>query len=117
MHVNVTDRQTAATPRGRLFLMMLLQIFIWGAWLPLIFGYLPTLGYTPVQQSWIARRVGWIQIVRWVDDTSVEITGPNTIDKRASKPWILGIVHPLHDWQSRICVGTNRNGATAEEAQ
>ena len=41
------------TPRGRLFLMMLLQIFIWGAWLPLIFGYLPTLGFSPIQQSWI----------------------------------------------------------------
>ena len=43
----------AETPIARLFLMMFLQIFIWGAWLPLIFGYLPTLGFTPVQQSWI----------------------------------------------------------------
>ena len=41
------------TPVARLFLMMFLQIFIWGAWLPLIFGYLPTLGFTPFEQSWI----------------------------------------------------------------
>ena len=33
--------------------MMVLEFFIWGAWLPLIFGYLPSLGFTPAQQSWI----------------------------------------------------------------
>ncbi len=39
--------------RNKLFLMMVLQFFIWGAWLPLIFGYLPSLGFTPAQQSWV----------------------------------------------------------------
>ncbi len=39
--------------RLRLFLMMALQFFIWGAWLPLIFGYLPSLGFSPAEQSWI----------------------------------------------------------------
>jgi nucleoside transporter len=39
--------------RFKLFLMMVLQFFIWGAWLPLIFGYLPSLGFSPSQQSWI----------------------------------------------------------------
>jgi nucleoside transporter len=39
--------------RFRLFLMMVLEFFIWGAWYPLIFGYLPSLGFTPAQQSWI----------------------------------------------------------------
>jgi len=38
---------------GRLFIMMVLEFFIWGAWLPLIFGYLPSLGFNPVQQAWI----------------------------------------------------------------
>jgi len=33
--------------------MMVLEIAIWGAWLPLIFGYLPSLGFTPGQQAWI----------------------------------------------------------------
>ncbi len=37
--------------RLKLFLMMVLEFFIWGAWLPLIFGYLPSLGFTPGQQS------------------------------------------------------------------
>ena len=39
--------------RFKLFLMMVLEFFIWGAWLPLIFGYLPGLGFSPAQQSWI----------------------------------------------------------------
>jgi len=48
------DAVTAGkSARGRLFVMMVLEIFIWGAWLPLIFGYLPSLGFTPAQQSWI----------------------------------------------------------------
>src|SRR5437016_7219261 len=39
--------------RFKLFLMMVLEFFIWGAWFPLIFGYLPSLGFSPGQQSWI----------------------------------------------------------------
>lgn len=41
------------SPRNKLFLMMVMEFFIWGAWLPLIYGYLPSLGFTPVQQAWI----------------------------------------------------------------
>jgi len=41
------------THRWKLFVMMVLQFFIWGAWLPLIFGYLPSLGFTASEQSWI----------------------------------------------------------------
>lgn len=39
--------------RLKLFLMMVLEFVIWGAWLPLIYGYLPSLGFTPLEQSWI----------------------------------------------------------------
>ena len=39
--------------RGKLFVMMALEFFIWGAWLPLIFGYLPSLGFSPVEQALI----------------------------------------------------------------
>jgi predicted MFS family arabinose efflux permease len=39
--------------RFKLFVMLLLEYFIWGAWLPLIFGYLPSLGFTPTEQSLI----------------------------------------------------------------
>lgn len=41
------------TIRLKLFLMMVLEFFIWGAWLPLIFGYLPSLKFTPLEISWI----------------------------------------------------------------
>ncbi len=41
------------TIRFKLFLMMVLEFFIWGAWYPLIFGYLPSLGFSPSEQSWI----------------------------------------------------------------
>src|ERR1051325_4381267 len=34
------------SPRFKLFFMMVLEFFIWGAWLPLIFGYLPSLGFS-----------------------------------------------------------------------
>jgi len=39
--------------KSRLFLMMVLEFFIWGAWYPLIFAYLPGLGFSASEQSWI----------------------------------------------------------------
>ena len=39
--------------RVSLFIMMVLEFIIWGAWLPLIFSYLPSLNFTPLQQSLI----------------------------------------------------------------
>lgn len=42
----------ATSARARLSLMMFLELFIWGAWLPLIFGYLPSLGFSAAQQAW-----------------------------------------------------------------
>jgi nucleoside transporter len=41
------------TIRLKLILMMVLEFFIWGAWYPLIFGYLPSVGFTPAEQTWI----------------------------------------------------------------
>src|ERR1043166_124855 len=37
----------------KLSAMMFLEFFIWGAWLPLIFGYLPSLNFGTAEQSWI----------------------------------------------------------------
>src|SRR6202167_2432633 len=37
--------------RFRLFIMMVLEFVIWGAWLPQIFSYLPSLNFSPLQQS------------------------------------------------------------------
>src|SRR5688572_15750374 len=59
--------------RGRLFVMMALEFFIWGAWLTVIFGYLPSLGFTPGQQSLIlnafpvASIVGMFFSNQWAD--------------------------------------------------
>jgi nucleoside transporter len=39
--------------RNKLSFMMFLEFFIWGAWLPLIFGYLGSLDFSSIQQSWI----------------------------------------------------------------
>src|SRR2546421_5491512 len=37
--------------RFQLSVMMFLEFFIWGAWLPLIFGYLPSLGFNAEWQQ------------------------------------------------------------------
>src|SRR5262245_33723388 len=39
--------------RFKLSVMMFLEFFIWGAWLPKIFGYLDTLQFTALQQALI----------------------------------------------------------------
>jgi nucleoside transporter len=39
--------------RNKLSVMMFLEFFIWGAWLPLIFGYLGSLQFSSLEQSWI----------------------------------------------------------------
>ena len=49
--------------RFRLFTMMVLEFFIWGAWLPLIYGYLPSLKFTPVEQAWILNTFPFAAIV------------------------------------------------------
>ncbi len=35
--------------RAKLSLMMFLEFFIWGAWYPLVFGYLPSLGFSATE--------------------------------------------------------------------
>ena len=39
--------------RTKLSVMMFLEFFIWGAWLPLFFAYLPERGFSNTEQSWI----------------------------------------------------------------
>ncbi len=39
--------------RLRLSVMMFLEFFIWGAWYPLVFGYLPSIGFNHWQQALI----------------------------------------------------------------
>ncbi len=62
--------------RQKLFVMMVLEFFIWGAWLPLIFGYLPSLGFSPLEQSLIlsafpvASIIGMFFSNEWADRSS-----------------------------------------------
>ncbi|GAB4154258.1 MAG: hypothetical protein Fur0037_22920 [Planctomycetota bacterium] len=39
--------------RVKLFVMMALQFFIWGAWLPLIWPYMTGIGFSGTEQAWI----------------------------------------------------------------
>jgi nucleoside transporter len=41
------------SPRFKLFILMVLQLFIWGAWLPLIWPYMTELGFSGAQQAWV----------------------------------------------------------------
>jgi nucleoside transporter len=43
----------STSPRAVLSVMMFLEIFIWGAWFPVIFGYLRDMGYSASEQPWI----------------------------------------------------------------
>lgn len=56
----------AKSPHGKkLFLMMVLEFFIWGAWLPLIWGYMghDGLGFTPLQITWVGSAFAIASIV------------------------------------------------------
>jgi nucleoside transporter len=39
--------------RNKLSVMMFLEFFIWGTWLPLIFGYLSDLEFSDTEQTWV----------------------------------------------------------------
>lgn len=43
----------SGSPTMRLFIMMVLEFFIWGAWLPLVFPYMGNIGFTADQQAWV----------------------------------------------------------------
>jgi nucleoside transporter len=49
--------------RFKLFVMMVLEFFIWGAWLPLIYGYLPSLGFGKLEQGLILSAFPFAAIV------------------------------------------------------
>ena len=51
---NTLPAPSAKPQTLKLWMMMALQFFIWGAWLPLVFGYLgDALAFTAGQQTWI----------------------------------------------------------------
>jgi MFS family permease len=46
----MTDTAARSPHTTKLFIMMVLEFFIWGAWLPKIFGYLPAVGFSGNEQ-------------------------------------------------------------------
>lgn len=51
----MSNGNTGNTVRNKLFLMMVLELAVWGAWFEMVFGYLGQngLNFTSSQQSWI----------------------------------------------------------------
>src|SRR4051812_35266902 len=49
--------------RTRLSVMMFLEFLIWGAWYPLVFGYLPALGFDSNEQFWVLSGFNFAAIV------------------------------------------------------
>jgi hypothetical protein len=58
--------------RFRLFVMMALEFFIWGCWLPLIYSYLPSLGFSAAElpsalshviPDWLLRIMPWLKVL------------------------------------------------------
>jgi MFS family permease len=51
----MSDGHTQSAVKGKLFLMMVLELAVWGAWFEMVFGYLGASGlnFTSGQQSWI----------------------------------------------------------------
>ena len=92
-----------ASHRGKLFLMMALEFFIWGAWLPLIFFYLPALGFSPAEQSWILGAFPLAAIVGlfFSNQFADRISRP----KNASPSAISSAAWPCSDWPAREVSG------------
>jgi len=49
--------------RWKLFAMMALQFFIWGAWLPLVWPYMDDIGFSGTEQAWIGSAFAIASIV------------------------------------------------------
>ena len=67
--------ETSAALKWKLIIMMMLEFFIWGAWLPLAYGYMGAIGFTGTQQAWIGSAFAIAAIVgiffsnQWADRT------------------------------------------------
>lgn len=53
----------ATSYKGRLFIMMVLEIAIWGAWQIKIFPYMGMLGFTAGQQGWVGSVFGIASVI------------------------------------------------------
>ena len=59
----LSDAPSSGSIRNRLFIMMILEIAIWGAWQIKIFPYMGMLGFTAGQQAWVGSVFGIASLV------------------------------------------------------
>ena len=62
-----------------------------------------------IKQRLIAGRIGLIQIIRWIDNTDIEIVSPDPVHKCFGKIVIRFVQHPLHQQLSWIIALTDIN--------
>ena len=99
------------TTNVRLFLMMVLQLAIWGAWAPKLFPYMTMLGFEPWQQSLVGSSWGvaahaGLDVavtdksalrfdVRWADiDSKVKLDGAK-IGTANIDPMVYGVAYVM----------------------
>ena len=70
----------------------------------------------PVEQLRVAGRIGWSELVCWLNNSDVKIPGPDTINKRPGKPGVILFPQPVHDGFTRIAV-SNLNRVAAKKTQ
>ena len=70
----------------------------------------------PVEQLGVAGRIGWSELVSWLNNPDVKISGPDTINKRPGKPGVILFPQPIHDGFARIAV-SNLNRVAAKKTQ
>ena len=80
--------------RNRLFVMMVLEFFIWGAWLPLVWPYMGELGFTAVQIALVGSAFAIAAVRR---PSSSATSSPTAISPpRSSWPSATSIGGPGH---------------------
>src|SRR5438552_12336798 len=72
--------------KRRLGLMMFLQYAIWGAWAPVLWPYLLSLGFSQSQ-------AGWIFSALWLATLVAPLTGGQVADRWMPTQRFLGIAH------------------------
>ena len=57
------ENATSGSIRNKLFLLMILEIGIWGAWQVKIFPYMGMLNFTAGQQAWVGSVFGIASLI------------------------------------------------------
>ena len=85
------------TTNVRLFLMMVLQLAIWGAWAPKLFPYMTMLGFEAWQQSLVGSSWGVAALVGMGECRRRGVAGRHG----PGSPWVVGRVSASTDFGDR----------------